>query len=50
MAKTNVGKPNYKKPKVTAARKTVDIQVGGRTRQILYWSPATILFSSGWPV
>lgn len=35
MTKTNVGKPNYRKPKVTAARKTVDIQVGGRTRQIL---------------
>ena len=35
MAKTNVGKAQYRKPKVSAARKTVDIQAGGRTRQIL---------------
>ena len=34
MAKTNVGKPQYQKPK-SAARKSVDIQAGGRTRQIL---------------
>ena len=34
MAKTNVGKPQYQKPK-SAARKTVEIQAGGRTRQIL---------------
>ena len=34
MAKTNVGKPQYQKPK-SAARKSVEIQAGGRTRQIL---------------
>lgn len=35
MAKTNVGKPDYRKPKITPARKTVDIQAAGRMRQIL---------------
>ena len=34
MARTNVGKPQYTKPK-SAARKTVEVQAGGRTRQIL---------------
>ena len=34
MAKTNVGKPQYTKPK-SAARKSVEVQAGGRTRQIL---------------
>ena len=34
MAKTNVGKPQYQKPK-SAARKSVEVQAGGRTRQIL---------------
>ena len=34
MARTNVGKPQYQKPK-SAARKSVEIQAGGRTRQIL---------------
>ena len=34
MAKTNVGKPQYQKPK-SVARKSVEIQAGGRTRQIL---------------
>ena len=34
MARTNVGKPQYTKPK-SAARKSVEVQAGGRTRQIL---------------
>ena len=34
MAKTNVGKPQYQKPR-SAARKSVEVQAGGRTRQIL---------------
>ena len=34
MARTNVGKPQYQKPK-SAARKSVEVQAGGRTRQIL---------------
>ena len=34
MAKTNVGKAQYTKPK-SAARKSVEVQAGGRTRQIL---------------
>ena len=34
MARTNVGKAQYTKPK-SAARKSVEIQAGGRTRQIL---------------
>ena len=34
MTKTNVGKPQYQKPK-SVARKSVEIQAGGRTRQIL---------------
>ena len=34
MAKANVGKPQYTTP-TSAARKSVEIQAGGRTRQIL---------------
>ena len=36
LARTNVGKPQYKRPeRKTAARKSVEIQAGNRTRQIL---------------
>ena len=36
MARTNVGKPQYKRPeRKSAARKSVEIQAGNRTRQIL---------------
>ena len=41
MARTNVGKPQYKRPeRKSAARKSVEIQAGNRTRQI--WMDADL--------